>query len=210
MAQHMVLIGVAAPLFALGAPAPRRRMRPGPSLVVAVLVQTTVLLAWHAPAAFDAAERWPVLHAVEHLSLLATAAALWWVAIRAGGPTGWGPGALAVFVASFPMTALGLGMMLAQTPWYARHPEVDDQQLAGVVMWSGGGALALVGFLALGLAWVNRAGGALLSVQTEPLELMAQTPGEESRNGGQTERRDLQHGGDPVDRGIDPFGQEVL
>jgi cytochrome c oxidase assembly factor CtaG len=158
MVQHVVLIGLVAPLLALGAPAApgSRRLPPGPALAGAVALQTFVLLAWHAPAAFEAAERSALLHPVEHLTLVGSAALLWWVAIKGGGPAGWGPGALAVFLASFPMTALGLGMVLSRTPWYGTYPDVADQQLAGVVMWSGGGLLALVGFLALGVAWVHR------------------------------------------------------
>jgi putative membrane protein len=157
MVQHVVLVGLVAPLLALGAPSPPRRLAALPTLAVALLVQATALLAWHVPAAFDAAERTAPLHAAEHLSLLAGSALLWWVAVRGAGPAGWGPGALALFLASFPMTALGFGMMLSRTTWYATYDDVADQQLAGVVMWSGGGLLALVGVVALGVAWVHHA-----------------------------------------------------
>jgi cytochrome c oxidase assembly factor CtaG len=154
MIQHVVLIGAAAPLLALAAPGAPRRLGLG-ALAAAVTALTAAVLAWHTPAAFDAAERHPPLHAVEHLVLLGAATAVWWVAIRGAGPAGWGPGALAVFVASLPMTVLGLGMMLATTPWYAGYPDLGDQQLAGVVMWSGSGLLALVGAIALGVAWID-------------------------------------------------------
>ena len=157
MAQHVLLIGLAAPLVAVGAPAPRRRW--GAALAaVAVVVHTVVVLGWHAPALFDAAEAHVPVHAVEHLSLLAAGTLLWWAAARAGGPEGWGPGALAVFVALLPMTVLGVGMVLAGTPWYELRRQLADQQVAGVVMWAGGGSLALVGALTLGAAWVGRAG----------------------------------------------------
>jgi cytochrome c oxidase assembly factor CtaG len=156
MVQHVLLIGVAAPLVAVGAPAPRRRRGAG-LLAAAVVTQTVAVLAWHAPVLFDAAEAHVAVHALEHLSLFGAAVLLWWAAARAGGPEGWGPGALAVFVAVLPMTVLGLGLLLARTPWYAQHRSLADQQVAGVVMWSVGGVLALVGALALGAAWIARA-----------------------------------------------------
>jgi len=157
MGQHVLLIGLAAPLVAVGAPVPRRRW--GPALVaVAVVVHTVVVLGWHAPVLFDAAEAHAPVHAVEHLSLLAAGTLLWWAAARAGGPEGWGPGALAVFVALMPMTVLGVGMVLAGTPWYELHRDLADQQVAGVVMWAGGSLLALAGVLTLGAAWVGHAG----------------------------------------------------
>jgi putative membrane protein len=157
MIQHVVLVGVCAPLLALGARAPRRPIPLGPTLAATLILQTIALITWHLPAPFDAAERSHPLHAAEHLTLVLSAAALWWTAIRAGGPAGWGAGALAVFLGSFPMTTLGLGLMLARTPWYTTYPDRDDQQLAGVVMWSGGGTLALVGVVALGVGWVHQA-----------------------------------------------------
>jgi cytochrome c oxidase assembly factor CtaG len=154
MSQHVLLIGLAAPLLALGAPAPRSP-RGLWLLAVAVLAHTGVVLGWHVPALFDAAEAHDPLHALEHVSLLGAATLLWWSAARAGGPEGWGLGALAVFVTSLPMTVLGLGLLLARTPWYAAHRDLADQQLAGVVMWAGGGMLALAGVLGLGAAWVG-------------------------------------------------------
>lgn len=159
MVQHTVLIGVVAPLVALGAPAPRRKVGPG-GLAGAVVLQTVVVLGWHAPPLFDEAEEVPILHSAEHLCLLGGALLLWWMAMRAGGPAGWGPGALAVFVAMVPLTVLGVGMVLARTPWYAHHDDLVDQQIAGVVMWSGGGVLALVGAVILGVSWVAAAGSA--------------------------------------------------
>lgn len=159
MVQHTVLIGVVAPLVALGAPLPRRRLGPG-WLAGAVLLQTVLVLGWHAPPLFDEAEQVPILHGLEHLCLLGGSGMLWWMALRAGGQAGWGLGALAVFVAMIPLSVLGVGMVLAGTPWYAHHHDLVDQQIAGVVMWSGGGLCALVGVVVLGVAWVAAAGSA--------------------------------------------------
>src|SRR3954454_4849773 len=86
MMQHLLLISVAAPLLALGRPIDVARsvlgLRPSrpPSIstVVAVaLCQVTVLLAWHVPDAYQAAVGNEAFHALEHLSMLASAFFLW-------------------------------------------------------------------------------------------------------------------------------------
>jgi putative membrane protein len=159
MTQHTLLIGVVAPLLALGSPAPGPARALGPGwLAAAVLLNTVLVLGWHAPPLFDAAEHVSILHAAEHLCLVAGSWALWWVAARAGGPAGWGPGALAVFVSLLPLTVLGVGLLFSSTTWYDHHEDLVDQQTGGVVMWAGGGALALVGALVLGIAWIGAGG----------------------------------------------------
>lgn len=157
MTQHTLLIGVVAPLLALGSPAPTRTLGPG-WLAAAVLLHTVLVLGWHAPPLFDAAEHVSVLHAGEHLCFVAGSWALWWVAARAGGPAGWGPGALAVFVSLLPLTVLGVGLLFSSTTWYDHHDDLVDQQIGGVVMWAGGGAFALVGAVVLGVAWIGAGG----------------------------------------------------
>lgn len=106
MAQHMLLIVVAAPLLAAAAPGVplllvlpvhqrarvarlrqqlRRRTSTGWLFlpVTAWVVHVMVLWGWHLPAAFDAADRSPLLHATEHAMLLASAWAFWWHVLAA-------------------------------------------------------------------------------------------------------------------------------
>jgi putative membrane protein len=154
MTQHTVLIGLVAPLLALGSPAPPRAWGAG-WLGPAVVAHTVLILMWHAPPLFDAAEHNVALHIVEHACFVAAGWALWWTAARAGGPRGWGPGALAVFVSLFPMTVLGVGLLFSRTTWYTHHDDLVDQQVGGVVMWAGGGVLALGGAVAVAVAWIS-------------------------------------------------------
>jgi putative membrane protein len=66
-----------------------------------------------------------------------------------------------LFVATLPATALGLMMTMARTPWYPTYVHgsvthaLDDQALAGVVMWGFGGVAALVGAFALFVSWLD-------------------------------------------------------
>jgi cytochrome c oxidase assembly factor CtaG len=147
MVQHVVLLVVAAPLLAASRRPRDDRPPLGPwALVAAVGVHAGLMVAWHLPAAFDAAERADALHAVDHLTLLLTATLFWWAAGLGSRP----PHRLAVlgvFAASMSGVGLGAAMTLASRTWYAHHASLDDQQVAGVVMW----ALAGLVYLALGV-----------------------------------------------------------
>lgn len=101
MIQHLLLMVVAAPLLALGAPiatirqglspGPRRslarvsrasrrarRRAGGPSpLVVATAVHIAVTWLWHTPALYDLAVRVEAVHALEHAAFLGTAVWVW-------------------------------------------------------------------------------------------------------------------------------------
>jgi putative membrane protein len=158
MIQHVLLLVVAAPLLALGAPLPtllwalpvrarlwasvpwRRALRSHgrrwPAWAVgSLVVASVVMVGWHAPALYEAALRQEVVHAIEHLSFLATATAFWW-ALGVGAARPRGAAVAVVFVAALPGTALGAALTLAGRPWYPEYPSLGGQQLAGVVMWA--------------------------------------------------------------------------
>ncbi len=177
MVQHVLLLVVGAPLLAGGAPLPallwalparvrergfavwrrllRSRGRRWPVWAAATLVVTSVVMVgWHTPAAYDAANRHDALHALEHLSFVATATAFWWaVGLGSSRPHGGAVGV--VFVAALPGTALGAALTLAGRTWYAAYPSLADQQLAGVVMWGFAGlAYVLAAAVIFGL-WLR-------------------------------------------------------
>ncbi|HJP66519.1 MAG TPA: cytochrome c oxidase assembly protein [Actinomycetota bacterium] len=179
MVQHVLLLAVAAPLLAAGAPLPtalwalpvssresalagwRRLVRSrhrhwGTWAVAALVAQSLAMWGWHAPPLYEAALREPALHALEHASYLVTAAAFWWsVGLGAGRPRG--ASVLLVFAAALPGSALGAAMTLAGAPWYAAYPSLADQQQAGVVMWAFSGlAYVLVAAVVFG-AWLSGA-----------------------------------------------------
>jgi cytochrome c oxidase assembly factor CtaG len=184
MAQHVLLISVAAPLLVLGAPiivtsyaldVPESGRRLGlwfhrfggmrrTALVVgaAFVLHTSAVGIWHLPAAYGAALTNPLLHAIEHASFLLTAMFLWWAVLGAGRRLAGGAGVLVLFVVTLPMNALGLLMTLAHSPWYAAYTHhtsmqtaLDDQAVAGVIMWGFGGVATLVGAFALFVAWLQ-------------------------------------------------------
>jgi putative membrane protein len=180
MVQHLVLILVAGPLLVLGAPVapmlwafPARSRRgvaawfhPLRTLgvpAVAFVVHSAALWAWHVPALYDAAVANRATHILEHLCFLLTAALFWWALLHRGR-SGYGVAVLYVFGMALESTFLGALLTFAPTPWYASHltttqawgvRPLEDQQLAGLIMWVPGGAVYLVSALTLFGVWLK-------------------------------------------------------
>jgi putative membrane protein len=179
MAQHVVLLAVAAPLLVLGASVRRmawmlpknfesrlRRNRvlrtvsgaTAALVAIAIIVQSAVLAAWHLPGLYEAAVRNPFVHVLEHLAFLGAGVLLWWAILHASRSQ-LGMGVLALFIAALPGTALGLLMTVARTVWYPVYgtgpSALGDQQLAGVVMWAVGNTIYLIAAVALFAAWLS-------------------------------------------------------
>jgi cytochrome c oxidase assembly factor CtaG/cytochrome c2 len=108
---------------------------------------TAALCYWHLPGPYDAAVRHEWLHDLEHLSFLAFSLAFWTIVIEPyGRRRALGYGATVVFVVSagFVMALIGAILTFATTPLYAVHlhttqayglTPLEDQQLAGIIMW---------------------------------------------------------------------------
>lgn len=149
MAQHLVLMLVAAPLLVLGVP-PRAvawavppgvrrgvaragRRFPGLHATMAVLTHpvaawclaAAVTWAWHAPALYDAAIANDFIHALEHASFLAAGLLFWWGVLAPAGRMrrNAGPGLLYVFAAAMQNGILGALITFSSAPWYHAHLE---------------------------------------------------------------------------------------
>ena len=171
MAQHLLLVSVAAPLLAIGRPVALMLdlISPGFALkwrwdwrgplATALIggVSLTVLLGWHVPALYQMALAHEPVHIVEHATLTGSSMLLWANLI---GRAQIGASVVWLFVITLPMTAFGVAMTIARTPWYSdyvtgsRAAAVRDQQLAGVIMWAFGGVAALVGAVSMFAAWL--------------------------------------------------------
>lgn len=123
--------------------------------VAATVVQSVVMWGWHLPALYDLAVRTDGIHALEHLTFLGSGVWFWW-AVGATGSRRNGIAALVVFIAALPGTALGAALILATHPWFPAYPDLQDQQVAGAIMWSIGGAVYLAGAVVLFISWLNR------------------------------------------------------
>jgi len=167
MVQHTLLIVVAAPLLALGAPVvltrlPARCQRAAASvrgsgwaawMAVALVLQGAAMVLWHLPPAFQAAVRSDPLHGVEHITMLATAVVFWWVVFEAGSNrVAMAIGAL--FFTTGVCSALGAGLTLSSHTWYPAYRSMSDQAMGGVIMWAVVGTAYLIGAVVLFFGWL--------------------------------------------------------
>jgi putative membrane protein len=124
----------------------RAYLRSLTSPVAVFLVYTLALWTWHLPGLYQGALASDVIHALEHLTFLAAASLFWWTILQPQGrrrlPLALT--ALYLFAASLQGSALGVLITFSPVPWYqtyAAGPRVwgfsplQDQQLAGLLMW---------------------------------------------------------------------------
>jgi putative membrane protein len=132
---------------------------------VSLVVHGLAVWVWHIPSLFDAALAHEPVHAVQHLCFFFSAALFWWALVHGRyGRVGYGVSVLFVFATALHQSVLGALLTLGQVVWYplaadrARGAGIDplqDQQLAGLLMWVPSGVLfALLG-LALFSAWLG-------------------------------------------------------
>jgi cytochrome c oxidase assembly factor CtaG/cytochrome c2 len=134
--------------------------------LTAWLLHSVVLWVWHIPGPYAAALESDAIHALEHAGFFVTALLFWWVVLRPPRRrAAYGLGVLFVFATAMQSGVLGALITFAGSAWYPAHAEgaalwgltaLEDQQLAGLVMWVPAG---LVYVLAAGLlcaAWLER------------------------------------------------------
>jgi putative membrane protein len=131
---------------------------------------TAMLWGWHTPDLYQAALLNDGLHTLEHVAFLAGALLLWWtVLLSVRGALGVGSGIFLLFTTGLQEGLLGALLTFSQRalyPLYEAAPgiwditAVEDQQLAGILMWIPGGLVYLTGGLLLCLSWLQQLGRA--------------------------------------------------
>jgi putative membrane protein len=137
----------------------------GPATVL--VLHTVVLWVWHLPVLFEAALRSESVHIAQHLGFFGTAVLFWWTLIHGRyGRLGYGVGVFYVFGTAMHTQILGALLTFGDRVWYPTHAArtsaagiraVQDQQLAGVLMWIPFGMVFLFVVLALFAAWLGEA-----------------------------------------------------
>jgi putative membrane protein len=130
-------------------------------------VHALVLWAWHVPVLYEWALHDLLVHDIEHLTFFLAAVLYWRVAIdpRSSLRLNPGLGVLYLFTTSLHASALGALMTLSPRCWYPSYvgrtevwnlTPLEDQQLAGLIMWMPGCTIyALAAAVILG-AWLQR------------------------------------------------------
>jgi putative membrane protein len=185
MIEHEIVMVVAAPLFVIARPvglllwslphgarlavggwmaAAGTRAAWGVATrpAVATIAHGVAIWVWHIPAVFDATVDHLLLHRLQHLSFFVTALLFWWAVLRRCDP---GAAVCHVFATMMHTSVLGALIALAPRPLYllqtASAPAwgmtpLEDQQLAGLVMWVPAGTVYAGFALYLAARWIRR------------------------------------------------------
>ncbi|MDK4743678.1 cytochrome c oxidase assembly protein [Rhizobium sp. CNPSo 3464] len=194
MIEHEIIMAVSAPMIVIARPAglflwgmperlrrwTGRAMRRGTVRSVwrwlsggtnATLLHAVAIWAWHAPALFDAAVDDVALHRLQHLSFFASAVLFWWSVFWCSNH---GVAAWHLFLTMLHTGALGALMALAPRVLYVEQTHaaatwgltpLEDQQLAGMVMWIPAGTIYAGAALVLAALWIANAGRGVDHVQ---------------------------------------------
>jgi cytochrome c oxidase assembly factor CtaG len=195
MAQHEMLMIVAAPLLVLGRPLiaflwalpTPWRVKSGhlargfiTGAFAATLLHATALWVWHLPSWYQATLGSDFIHALQHMSFLLTAMLFWWALMHGRfGRMGYGVAVVYVFVTAAHSGALGALIAFSPRVIYPIYQQttalwgldaIEDQQLAGLIMWIPAGVLMTIVGVALFAAWLGEAERRVALTQSEMLK----------------------------------------
>jgi len=187
MIEHEIIMAVSAPLLVLGNPTapllwslPRRfRVAVGRTMrrpIVtaswrwvsqgghATAIHGAAIWLWHAPILFDMAVTNIAMHRFQHLSFFFSAVLFWWSVFRRSEA---GAAAWHVFITMLHTGVLGALMALAPRVLYQAQTAtaaewgltpLEDQQLAGLIMWVPAGTIYAGATVALVAIWIRQSG----------------------------------------------------
>jgi putative membrane protein len=140
--------------------------------LVATLVHGVAIWAWHMPVLYDQVLQNVPMHRLQHASFFLTAVLFWWTLFY--GPMrrrGYGIAVFCLFVTALHTSVLGILLTLAKRPWYPAQGEfaafcgltpLEDQQLAGLVMWIPPGLLYTAIALYFAARWISQSSAGVL------------------------------------------------
>lgn len=128
----------------------------------ATVLHAVAIWGWHVPGLFDAAVSNVALHRLQHLSFFVTAVFFWWSIFwrSSRGAATWH-----LFATMMHTAVLGALMALAPRVLYTVQTmeagrwgmtPLEDQQLAGLVMWIPAGTIYAGAALVMAALWINQ------------------------------------------------------
>jgi putative membrane protein len=124
---------------------------------------------WHSPGPYQWALEDERVHIVEHLSFFLTSLAFWSIVLARPGTRrrlGYGPTLLFVVSTAVLSGLPGALMIFAPRPLYPGHAQgvakwgltlLEDQQIAGLIMWIPAGAAYILAVVVVFLEWMRHA-----------------------------------------------------
>ncbi|MDT9598923.1 cytochrome c oxidase assembly protein [Sphingosinicella rhizophila] len=157
--HHVLLTAVLAPMIVSAFPRSQAPIfRP---LAAWTAAQALIFWAWHSPDLYGQALSSDAIYWLMQASLLGSAAGFW-SALRIASP----PAAVAaLLVTMVQMGLLGALLTFSGSPLYAPHlastaiwglSPLEDQQLAGLIMWAPSAGLYLAAALIICARWLRR------------------------------------------------------
>jgi len=138
--------------------------------IVAFAIHGVAIWLWHIPVLFQATLTNDAVHALQHVSFVGSAVLFWWAIIHGHGPggraraTSFGLAVLLLFGTALHSGALGALLTFSRTVWYPiyassaaawRLTPLEDQQIAGLIMWIPATFAYLLAALALFASWLR-------------------------------------------------------
>jgi cytochrome c oxidase assembly factor CtaG/cytochrome c2 len=195
MAQHELLMVVAAPLLVLGRPivaflwalplslrrwsgramkatVPQHIWRTLTDPFGAWLLHAVVLWGWHIPRLFQATLTSDAIHSAQHISFLGSALLFWWALFR---HMRYGSAILYVFTTAVHTSLLGALLTFSPQIWYPAYAPrtavwgftpLEDQQLGGLIMWVPAGLTYIIAGLWLVALWLKQSSVAAFSIDS--------------------------------------------
>jgi putative membrane protein len=129
------------------------------------ILHASAIWLWHAPALFEATLRSDLIHTLQHLSFLGTGLLFWWAILRGRqGRVGRPAAVLSLFTTSLHTTVLGALLAFSSRLWYPLYASrttawgltpLEDQQLAGFIMWVPANLPYLAAALVIATSWLK-------------------------------------------------------
>jgi putative membrane protein len=126
---------------------------------IAWAIHVVTLWLWHAPVFYEMALQSEAVHEFEHATFFVTALLFWWLLFAPHGRRlSIGAKVAYLFAAMLQGTILGAVITFARHPWYWSYfgttkawglTPLEDQQLAGLIMWIPAGLVYLAALLPL-------------------------------------------------------------
>jgi putative membrane protein len=132
--------------------------------LVVWFIYAIVSTAWHHPLLYKAALDRAWIHQLEHSMFFGAALLFWWKIAHSGRPgeMSYGQAVFFVFTAAMFGGAFAAIMTFSSVIWYSFYPDpsvfwgltrLEDQQMAGMIMWVPGKIVHLLVIVGLAVRW---------------------------------------------------------
>jgi putative membrane protein len=132
--------------------------------LVAWTIHAAAIWLWHIPRLFQATLDSELVHTLQHLSFLGSALLFWWTLLQIrDGRLGRPVAVIYLFTTAVHTSLLGAILTFSSRVWYPLYDStaswgltpLEDQQLAGLIMWVPAGLAYLIAALAITATWLQ-------------------------------------------------------